>query len=101
MLAKIYRPARNAMQSGTAKSQDWVLEFVSESARTVDPLMGWIGNGDTNTQVRLTFATREEAIDYARRQGIAFQVNEPREARRVIKSYAENFAAVRKRPWTH
>ena len=101
MLAKIYRPARNAMQSGTAKSQDWVLEFVSESARTVDPLMGWVGNGDTNTQVRLTFATREEAIDYARRQGIAFQVNEPREARRVIKSYAENFAAVRKRPWTH
>ncbi len=101
MLAKIYRPARNAMQSGTAKSQDWVLEFVSDSARTVDPLMGWIGNGDTNTQVRLTFATREEAIDYARRQGIAFQVAEPRTAKRVIKSYAENFAAVRKRPWTH
>ena len=101
MLAKIYRPARNAMQSGTAKSQDWVLEFVSEAARTVDPLMGWIGNGDTNTQVRLTFATREEAIDYARRQNIPFQVTEPREAKRVIKSYAENFAAVRKRPWTH
>ncbi len=101
MLAKIYRPARNAMQSGTAKSQDWVLEFVSETARTVDPLMGWIGNGDTNTQVRLTFATRDEAIEYARREGIAFQVTEPREARRVIKSYAENFAAVRKRPWTH
>jgi hypothetical protein len=101
MLAKIYRPARNAMQSGTAKSQDWVLEFDSETARTVDPLMGWIGNGDTNTQVRLTFETREEAIDYARRQGIAFQVTEPRAAKRVIKSYAENFAAVRKRPWTH
>ncbi|OYX47545.1 MAG: ETC complex I subunit [Alphaproteobacteria bacterium 32-64-14] len=101
MLAKIYRPARNAMQSGTAKSQDWLLEFDSASARTVDPLMGWIGNADTNTQVRMTFETREEAIDYARRQGIPFQVTEPREAKRVIKSYAENFAAVRKRPWTH
>lgn len=101
MLAKIYRPARNAMQSGTAKSQDWVLEFDSQTPRTVDPLMGWIGNADTNTQVRMTFETREEAIDYARRQGIAFQVTEPREPKRVIKAYADNFAAVRKRPWTH
>jgi len=101
MLAKIYRPARNAMQSGTATSQDWVLEFDSQTARTVDPLMGWISSADTNTQVRMTFATREEAIDYARRQGMAFQVAEPREAKRVIKAYADNFAAVRKRPWTH
>jgi hypothetical protein len=101
MLAKIYRPARNAMQSGVAKSQDWVLEFDSQAPRTVDPLMGWIGNADTATQVRLTFPTREEAIDYARRQGIAFQVTEPREPRRVIKAYADNFASARRRPWTH
>ncbi|MEZ6030965.1 MAG: ETC complex I subunit [Hyphomonadaceae bacterium] len=101
MLAKIFRPARNAMQSGTAKSQDWVLEFDSATPRTVDPLMGWISNGDTNTQVRLTFETREEAIAYARRQGIPFQVTEPREPKRVIKAYADNFSAVRKRPWTH
>jgi hypothetical protein len=101
MLAKIYRPARNAMQSGTAKSQDWVLEFDSDVKRTVDPLMGWIGNADTNTQVRLTFETREEAIDYARRQGIPFQVTEPRAAKRIIKAYADNFAAGRRRPWTH
>lgn len=101
MLAKIYRPARNAMQSGTAKSKDWVLEFDNDTVRTVDPLMGWIGNGDTSTQVKLTFETRDEAIDYARRQGIPFQVTEARTPKRVIKSYAENFAAVRKRPWTH
>ena len=101
MLAKIYRPARNAMQSGTAKSQDWVLEFDSETPRTVDPLMGWISNADTNPQVRLTFATREEAIEFARREGIPFQVAEPREARRVIKAYADNFAAGRRKPWTH
>ncbi len=101
MLAKIYRPARNAMQSGNAKSENWVLEFESETARTVDPLMGWIGNADTNTQVRMTFETREEAIEFAKRQSIPFQVTEPREAKRVIKAYADNFSAVRRRQWTH
>jgi hypothetical protein len=101
MLAKIYRPARNAMQSGNAKSREWLLEFESETARTVDPLMGWISNGDTNTQLRMTFETREEAIEFARRQGIPFQVTEPREAKRIIKAYADNFSANRKRQWTH
>jgi len=101
MLAKIYRPAPNAMQSGKAQSQEWLLEFESETPRTVDPLMGWISNADTNSQVRMTFETREEAIEFAKRQGIPFQVTEPREPRRVIKAYADNFAANRKRPWTH
>ena len=101
MVARIYKPARNAMQSGTAKSQDWLLEFDSRTPRTVDPLMGWISSADTNTQVRMTFATREEAIDFAKRNGIPFQVTEPREAKRVIKAYADNFSAVRRRQWTH
>ena len=101
MLAKIYRPARNAMQSGTAKSEKWVLEFDSTVPRTVDPLMGWISSADTNTQVRMTFDTREEAIAFAQRNGLAFQVTEPREAKRVIKAYADNFSAYRKKPWTH
>jgi hypothetical protein len=101
MLAKIYRPARNAMQSGTAKSQEWMLEFESETPRTVDPLMGWISNADTSSQVRMTFETREEAIEFARRQGIPFQVTEAREPKRIIKSYADNFSAYRKRQWTH
>ncbi len=101
MLAKIYCPARNAMQSGTAKSQEWMLEFESETPRTVDPLMGWISNVDTNPQVRMTFATREEAIAFAQRNRIPFQVTEAREAKRVIKAYADNFAAVRRKPWTH
>jgi hypothetical protein len=101
MLAKIYRPARNAMQSGTAKTEKWVLEFESDKPRTVDPLMGWIGNADTNTQVRMTFDTREEAIAFAQRNSLPFQVTETREAKRVIKAYADNFSAYRKRPWTH
>mgnify|MGYP003507250719 CR=1 FL=1 len=101
MLAKIYRPARNAMQSGNAKSREWLLEFESETPRTVDPLMGWISNADTNSQLRMYFETREEAIEFAKRQGIPFQVAERREPKRVIKAYADNFAAGRRRPWTH
>jgi len=101
MLAKIYRPDRNAMQSGTAKSQEWMLEFDSETPRTVDPQIGWIGNAATNSQVRLTFPTRDEAIEFARRNGIPFQVTETREPKRIIKAYADNFSANRKRQWTH
>ena len=101
MTAKIYRPAPNAMQSGKAKSQDWLLEFDSDTPRTVDPLMGWISNADTNPQVRMWFETREEAIEFAKRQGIHFQVMESREPKRIVKAYADNFSAVRRRPWTH
>jgi hypothetical protein len=101
MTARIYRPAPNAMQSGKAKSQEWLLEFESETPRTVDPLMGWISNADTNPQLRMYFETREEAIEFAKRQNIPFQVIDRREPKRVIKAYADNFAAGRKRPWTH
>jgi hypothetical protein len=101
MVARIYRPAPNAMQSGKAASKEWLLEFESETPRTVDPLMGWISNADTNPQVRMYFDTREEAIEFAKRQGIPFQVMERKEPKRIIKTYADNFSANRKRPWTH
>ncbi len=101
MVARIYRPARNAMQSGNANAKEWLLDFESETPRTVDPLMGWISNADTQPQVRMYFDTREEAIEFAKRQGMQFRVTEPREAKRVIKAYADNFSAVRRKPWTH
>jgi hypothetical protein len=102
MFARIFRPARNVMQSGHAGTREWVIEFETlEQAREVDPLMGWISSGDTSTQVRLHFDTRDEAIAFAQRKGVAFQVIEPREARRVVKTYADNFANRRRRPWTH
>lgn len=101
MAARIYRPAPNAMQSGKANTKEWLLEFESETPRTVDPLMGWISNADTSPQVRMYFDTREEAIEFAKRQGIPFQVRDRKEPRRIIKAYADNFAANRKRPWTH
>lgn len=101
MLARIYKPAKNAMQSGKANTRDWVLKLDVEAARSVDPLMGWTSTDATDTQVTLTFDTREEAIAYAKRNNLAFQVTEPREPKRIIKTYAENFSADRKRPWTH
>jgi hypothetical protein len=101
MLARIYRPAKNAMQSGKAKTKDWVLEFEPTSARKSDPLMGWTQSSDMNGQVRLTFETRDEAVAYAQRHQIAFQLFEAKTPKRIIKAYADNFAANRKQPWTH
>ena len=101
-LARIYRPAKTAMQSGKAKTRDWLLEFEPASARTVDPLMGWTVTTDTtSSQVRLTFATKEEAVRYAEAHGIAFQLIDPAPAKRIIKAYADNFAFGRRIPWTH
>jgi hypothetical protein len=101
MLARIYRPARNAMQSGKANTKDWVLEFEPASARKSDPLMGWTSSSDMNGQIRLMFETSDEAVDYAQRHGIAFQLFQAKETRRVIKAYADNFSTDRKEPWTH
>jgi len=101
MLARIYRPARTAMQSGKAKTRSWRLDFQPASARFLDPLMGWTGTTDLDGQVRLTFDTQEEAVDYAQRHGIAFRVQEPQEPKLVLKAYSDNFATGRKQPWTH
>ena len=101
MLARIYKPAKTAMQSGKAKTHAWVLEFVPASARTIDPLMGWTSSGDMNGQVRLKFETEEEAVSYAERHGIAFELFEPQTPPLILKSYADNFAPGRKQPWTH
>ena len=100
-LARIYRPAKTAMQSGKAKTRDWLLEFEPASARTVDPLMGWTSSDDMNGQVRLSFETSDEAIAYAERHGIAFQLIDPKPAKKIIKAYADNFAFGRRVPWTH
>ena len=89
------------MQSGKARTRDWILEFEPASARRPDPLMGWTSSSDMAGQIRLQFETREEAIAYAQRHGIAFQLFEPKEPKRIIKAYADNFAPGRKQPWTH
>ena len=101
MLARIYRPAKNAMQSGKAKTRDWVLEFEPASARRSDPLMGWTLTSDMDGQIHLAFETKDEAVAYAQAHGIAFQISDPKPAKRIIKAYADNFAFGRKQSWTH
>ena len=99
--ARIYLPARTAMQSGTANTRSWVLEFEQTSAKTVEPLMGWTASGDMRQQVRLRFPTREDAVAYCERNGIPYQVFEPHPPKRRIMAYADNFAFSRRTPWTH
>ncbi len=101
MLARIFKPSKSAMQSGRARSKDWVLEFEPASARRLDPLMGWSSSSDMEGQVRLAFETAEEAVAYAQAHGIAFQVSREKPRRHIIKAYADNFAANRREPWTH
>jgi len=101
VVAKIYRPAKTAMQSGQARTKDWVLEFEPTSPRQVEPLMGWTSSSDMLSQVRLSFDTKDEAIAYARRNGIAFRVVEPKVRKPVRKSYADNFKFGRIGRWTH
>jgi hypothetical protein len=101
MSAKIFSPAKTAMQSGKAKTGLWVLEFDPESPRKIDPLMGYTSSRDTRSQVRLTFETKDEAIAYAEKNGIAFRIEEPKESKRRQISYSDNFKFDRKTPWTH
>lgn len=95
--ARIFRPARTAMQQGTAKTREWVLEFDQASPRSRDPLMGWTSSADTRQQLRLRFPGRDEAIAYAEREGIAYRVEEPQQPLHRRKSYAANFAPTRVR----
>ena len=102
MVARIFKPARTAMQSGQARTKDWVLEHEPASRREIDPLMGWTSSRDTQTQVRLLFETREDAISYAERNGLPYAVSEPAVRKPAAsKSYAENFKYGRIGSWTH
>jgi hypothetical protein len=101
MLAKIYRPAKNAMQSGKALTKQWRLEFELASAPRPDALMGWISGADPNGQVRMSFDTKEAAIAFARAHAIPHQVIEAPEAKRQIRAYSDNFAFRRREPWSH
>jgi hypothetical protein len=101
MFARIFKPARTAMQSGTARTKEWVLEFAPSSPRELDPLMGWSGSRDMRQQVLLEFDTKEEAIAYAEREGLPFRVYEPEPRRTIRRSYADNFKYGRIGRWTH
>jgi ETC complex I subunit-like protein len=101
MIARIYRPTRTAMQSGTAKTTRWLLEYEPERPREVEPLMGWTSSGDMRQQLKLWFDNKEEAVAYATRNGIAYRIEEPKDPKRRIMSYSDNFKFNRVGQWTH
>jgi hypothetical protein len=100
--ARIFQQPKNAMQSGYAATHEWVLEFEPGSAARPDPLMGWSGGADTRTQsLRLKFDTREEAVAYADKHTLHYEVELPHKRRFVPKPYADNFRYGRAENWTH
>jgi hypothetical protein len=97
MRVRIYKPSKTAMQSGRARTVAWLLEPELETPRRPEPLMGWASAGDTLNQIRLTFATAEEAIAFAERKGWTYVVREPGAHRVAPRNYADNFRQDRPR----
>ncbi len=88
--AKIYKPSKTAMQSGTKKFDKWIIEFITDKPG-INPLMGWESSTDTNSELKLEFSSRELAIDYAKKNKISYELIEPKIRRVIKKSYADNF----------
>ncbi len=101
MVARISCPGKTATQSGLAKADTWLLEFTPASAPEIEPLMGWISSSDTRAQIKLRFATCEEAVAYARSQGLAYRIETSRNTARHTQAYADNFRSGRHGQWTH
>jgi hypothetical protein len=89
--ARIYRPAKTAMQSGRAQARKWILEYEAATPRRPDPLMGWASADDTLNEVQLRFDTRDEAVAFAERLGLEYAVIAPHDTTEKPKSYADNF----------
>ena len=88
--AKIYKPSKTAMQSGNRNTKNWLLEFDTLNTG-IDPLMGWVSSKDTMSQVKLEFSTKEQAINYAKKNNINYYIIEPQKRKIIKKSYADNF----------
>ncbi len=100
MKVRIFKPAKTAMQSGTGNTHEWVLE-PEPSPKQIDPLMGWTSSRDMTQEIKLNFETKEEAVSYAERNGIAYSIEEPTARKTVRKAYADNFKFGRIGAWTH
>ncbi|NQU59669.1 MAG: ETC complex I subunit [Rhodospirillales bacterium] len=88
---RIYKPTKTATQSGRRNTRAWVLEYEPGARKETDPLMGWVGSADTKGQVRLKFQSKEEAVAFARKNGITYHLQEPKPRRIRPKNYADNF----------
>ena len=91
MKAKIFKPAKTAMHSGRSKFNKWVLKFSDKKNQLKDTMMGWNGGSSTISQIELKFSSKEEAVNYAKKNGIDYEVLETRERKVINKSYADNF----------
>jgi hypothetical protein len=91
MKARIYKPAKTAMQSGSRNTLQWILDYEPNSSKLIDPLMGWTGTADTLGQIRMRFDSLEDAKSYADARGIAYEVAKPHAKKRRIQAYADNF----------
>ncbi len=102
MTARIYRPGRGATQSGRAKTKHWVLDYERTKPREIEPLMGWTSSTEMDSQIALSFATKEEAVAFAEKRGIVYRVEEPApDPERRGLSYSDNFKTSRLGQWTH
>ncbi len=101
MTARIYKPSKTAMQSGFARTKDWIVEFDLAEPRHVEPLMGWTSASDMRQELHLRFESKEDAVAYCERHGIAYQVFEAKPLTRRVMAYSDNFAFKRRDAWTH
>jgi hypothetical protein len=91
MAARIFQRSKNAMQSGKARAGEWILQFESHTARKPDPLTGWSGGGDTQSQVTISFPTLEAAQAYAEREGVVYHLVPSPHTKLRLQAYADNF----------
>jgi|TARA_B110000116_G_scaffold272079_1_gene295108 hypothetical protein len=101
MTIKIYKPSKTAMQSGFGKTKKWLAEYISSEEVVKDNLMGWNSSYDTKSQIKVFFNTKEQAIEWAKKNSYQFFVEEPKVRKVKIKSYASNFDINKKESWTH
>ncbi|MBB4076175.1 hypothetical protein GGR08_000463 [Bartonella fuyuanensis] len=101
MIARIYSPAKTAMQSGRAGTGFWILQYEPMKAKMLEPLMGYTATSDMNSQVRIRFNRREEAIAFARKNAIPYRVEKMHMSIRRAVFYSDNFRSDRQQSWTH
>ena len=101
MTIKIYKPTKSSMQSGLGKTKKWLAEYITEKDKIKDTLMGWNSSLDTKEQIKMFFETKEQAIEWSKKNNEQFIVIEPKERKIKPKNYASNFDMNRKEPWTH
>ncbi|GBQ61504.1 oxidoreductase [Ameyamaea chiangmaiensis NBRC 103196] len=101
MRARIFKQAKNAMQSGRANTHDWILEYGQSMPRQIDPVMGWTGSADTQSQLRMVFTSEEQAVAYATRNAIPYDLELPVARVRKPSIYSDNFRPDRPLNWTH